>query len=200
VELLTGDATGSDFVTFVEQRSAALFRTAYVLTGNRDAADDLVQEALERACRHWRRASVADSPEAYVRRILVNLANKRWRKLRHTSPAEVPPDRADPVDAYRRVEARDQLIQALQSLPMGMRTAVVLHYFHDMADTQIADLLGISPATARSQLARGLAKLRAALAPEPTLACAPPVRPPAPVLPSLSGRVPVPQPRPGGPR
>ncbi|GAA3215708.1 SigE family RNA polymerase sigma factor [Actinocorallia longicatena] len=156
----------TDFAAFVRERSASLFRTAYVLTGSRDAADDLVQEALERACRHWRKASAADSPEAYVRKILVNLANDRWRRLKRLELVRAVPDRADPGDAFGRVDSRSQLIQALLLLPMGQRTAVVLHYFHDMADTQIAATLGVSAGTARSQLSRGLAKLREALAPD----------------------------------
>ncbi|WP_460365507.1 SigE family RNA polymerase sigma factor [Actinocorallia lasiicapitis] len=155
--------TDPGFATFVRERSASLFRTAYVLTGSRDAADDLVQEALERACRHWRKASAAQSPEAYVRKILVNLANDRWRRLKRLDLVRGVPERPDPSDDYGRVDSRSELVQALLELPIGQRTAVVLHYFHDQADTQIAATLGISPATARSNLSRGLAKLRAAL-------------------------------------
>ncbi|WP_234443883.1 SigE family RNA polymerase sigma factor [Streptomyces sp. NRRL B-24484] len=148
---------------FVEQRSAALFRTAYVLTGHREMAEDLLQEALERACRHWNRVAVADSPEAYVRRIVVNLANDRWRSLRRGGEhADVDLDaRPDARDPYRAVEVRDELLQALHALPIGMRTVVVLRYLHDLDDLEIAETLGVSPGTVRSQLARGLAKLRA---------------------------------------
>ena len=71
-----------DFQSFVAARSAALFRGALVLTGNREAAEDLVQETLERACRRWRTIATKDAPEAYVRRIMVNLANDRWRRFR----------------------------------------------------------------------------------------------------------------------
>ncbi len=156
------DTEEIDFVEFVRQRSPALFRTAYVLTGSQDVAEDLVQEALERACRHWRRVCAADSPEAYVRRIMVNLANDRWRRLGRAGETSGLPDRADPSDAYRRVDLRDEVIRALQALPIGMRTVVVLHYLHDMADQEIATMLGVSANSVRSQLARGLAKLRAA--------------------------------------
>ncbi|QMU75655.1 SigE family RNA polymerase sigma factor [Streptacidiphilus sp. PB12-B1b] len=151
---------------FVRQRSATLFRTAYVLTGSQDAAEDLVQEALEKACRHWRRISDAESPEAYVRQILVNLANDRWRRLGRVRETSALPDRADPGDAYQRVDLHDEVIRALQTLPMGMRTVVVLHYLHDMGDQQIAGMLGVSPNAVRSQLARGLAKLRANAGPK----------------------------------
>ncbi|MGW2253658.1 SigE family RNA polymerase sigma factor [Kitasatospora sp. NPDC001660] len=149
-----------DFVEFVQQRSAALFRTAYVLTGSQDSAEDLLQEALEKACRHWNRVAVADSPEAYVRRIVVNLANDQWRRLRRAGERPDLADHADPRDPYRLVDLRDELVQALHALPIGMRTVVVLHYLHDMGDQEIAETLRISPSAVRSQLARGLAKLR----------------------------------------
>ncbi|WP_425528128.1 SigE family RNA polymerase sigma factor [Yinghuangia seranimata] len=150
-----------------------MFRTAYVLTGNRETAEDLLQEALERACRNWKRVTAADSPEAYVRTIVVNLANDRRRRLRRRGE-ELPvvPDRTDPHDAYRQLEQRDELIRALQALPVGMRTVVVLHYLHDMDDQGIAATLGITPGSVRSQLSRALAKLRAnaaALTPLPHL-------------------------------
>ncbi|MFJ6773466.1 SigE family RNA polymerase sigma factor [Kitasatospora sp. NPDC091257] len=157
---------GIDFVEFVEQRAGALFRTAYVLTGDAHTAEDLVQEALERACRHWRRVARAEVPEAYVRRILVNLANDRWRRLHRSGERPAPEpviEHPDPRDAYRSVELRAELVAALHTLPMGMRTVVVLYYLHDLGDREIAQTLDISPGAVRSQLARGLAKLRAAL-------------------------------------
>ncbi|MFJ2776209.1 MULTISPECIES: SigE family RNA polymerase sigma factor [unclassified Kitasatospora] len=156
-----------DFAAFVQQRSGALFRTAYLLTGNRELAEDLLQEALEKACRHWKRVAVADSPEAYVRRIVVNLANDRWRRLSRAGvrTEAVPEDLPAPGDAYRTVELRDELVRALHALPIGMRSVVVLSYLHDLDDRQIADVLNISPGTVRSQLARGLARLRTAALP-----------------------------------
>ncbi|CAM5451218.1 RNA polymerase OS=Kitasatospora aureofaciens OX=1894 GN=GCM10010502_05140 PE=3 SV=1 [Kitasatospora aureofaciens] len=157
------DTRQIDFVEFVQHRSAALFRTAYILTGSQDSAEDLLQEALEKACRHWKRVAVADSPEAYVRRIVVNLANDRWRRLRRAGEHSNLADHVDPRDPYRLVDLRDELVQALHALPIGMRTVVVLHYLHDMGDQEIADTLRISSSAVRSQLARGLAKLRTAV-------------------------------------
>lgn len=156
------DAPRNDFIEFVQHRSAALFRTAYILTGSRDTAEDLLQEALEKSCRHWNRVEVSDSPEAYVRRIVVNLANDRWRRLRRAGERSDLVDHADPRDPYQLVELRDELVQALHALPIGMRTVVVLHYLHDMRHEEIAETLRISPSAVRSQLARGLAKLRTA--------------------------------------
>ncbi|MFI6704265.1 SigE family RNA polymerase sigma factor [Streptomyces sp. NPDC050509] len=157
-----GTDPGAGFHAFVAARSGALFRGALVLTGSREAAEDLVQETLERACRRWRIIAVKDAPDAYVRRIMVNLANDRWRRFRRVVPQPSPgDDRAAPGDEYGRVDSRDQLVRALQRLPMGMRTVVVLRYFHDLSDAEIAEDLRISPSAVRSQLARGLEKLRA---------------------------------------
>ncbi|MFJ2561071.1 MULTISPECIES: SigE family RNA polymerase sigma factor [unclassified Streptomyces] len=157
-----GTDPGAGFHAFVAARSGALFRGALVLTGSREAAEDLVQETLERACRRWRTIAVKDAPDAYVRRIMVNLANDRWRRFRRVVPQPSPgDDRAAPGDEYGRVDSRDQLVRALQRLPMGMRTVVVLRYFHDLSDAEIAEDLRISPSAVRSQLARGLEKLRA---------------------------------------
>ncbi|MFI9275770.1 SigE family RNA polymerase sigma factor [Kitasatospora sp. NPDC052896] len=160
-----GDGDGGDrvdFGEFVRQRSAALFRTAYLLTGSRERAEDLVQEGLEKAYRHWRRICATDSPEAYVRRIVVNLANDSWRSRRRAGECTELVDRPVGEDPYLLVDLRDELVHALHALPMGMRTAVVLYYLHDMDDQQIAEVQGVSPSTVRSQLARALAKLRAA--------------------------------------
>jgi RNA polymerase sigma-70 factor (sigma-E family) len=151
-----------DFHSFVETRSAALFRGALVLTGSREAAEELVQETLERTCRRWRTIAAKDAPDAYVRRIMVNLANDRWQRFRRVVPQQdTGDDRPAPGDDYGRVDARDELVRALQRLPMGMRTVVVLRYFHDLSDAEIAEDLRISPSSVRSQLTRGLERLRA---------------------------------------
>ncbi|SDT83314.1 RNA polymerase sigma-70 factor, sigma-E family [Streptomyces sp. TLI_053] len=150
------------FTAFVHARSASLFRTALLLTGERHTADDLVQSTLEQVCRNWRRVRAADAPEAYARRILVNLANDRWRRLR--GHEEVPLDDGigdGHVDPYRGVVVRDALMRELQSLPIGMRTVLVLRYFEDLDDAEIGRLMNISPGTVRSQAARALSKLRA---------------------------------------
>jgi RNA polymerase sigma-70 factor (sigma-E family) len=151
-----------DFAEFVREVSPRLLRTAYLLGGSQCVAEDLVQEALERACRRWRRIAATEAPEAYVRRIVINLANDRWRHLgrtRESDRLEVP-DQPDPRDEYGRLDLRDQLTTMLETLPIRMRTVIVLRYFHDMDDAQIADALGITTGAVRSQLSRGLARLR----------------------------------------
>jgi RNA polymerase sigma-70 factor (sigma-E family) len=142
----------TDFHEFVAARSAALFRGALVLTGNREAAEDLVQETLEKACRKWRTIAAKDAPDAYVRRIMVNLANDRWRRFRRLTTTHHPEggDTVAPGDEYGQVDSRDQLVRALQQLPMRMRTVVVLRYFDDLSDGEIAADLGITPSTGRA--------------------------------------------------
>ena len=154
-----------DFVEFVNEVSSRLRQTAYLLCGSRDDAKDLVQEALERACRKWHRIAVTDSPEAYVRQIMVNLANDRWRRIGRQRESEhaLAAQRADPGDEYGQLDLRNHLTELLEDLPIRMRTIIVLRYFHDMDDARIADVLGITPSSVRSQLSRGLARLRAAV-------------------------------------
>ena len=151
-----------DFADFVREVSPRLMRTAYLLGGSQYVAEDLVQEALERACRRWRRIAATEAPEAYVRRIVINLANDRWRHLGRSRESErlELPDQPDPRDDYGRLDLRDQLTAMLETLPIRMRTVIVLRYFHDMDDAQIADALGITAGAVRSQLSRGLARLR----------------------------------------
>jgi RNA polymerase sigma-70 factor (sigma-E family) len=149
-----------DFRDFVAARSAVLFRGALVLTGNREAAEDLVQETLERVWSKWRTIAAKDAPDAYVRRIMVNLANDRWRRFRRTVMHSDNGDGVAPGDEYAQVDSRDQLVRALQALPMRMRTVVVLRYFHNLSDAEIAADLGISRGAVRSQLSRGIDRLR----------------------------------------
>jgi RNA polymerase sigma-70 factor (sigma-E family) len=163
-----GDAPPVDpaFVEFVAARSAALFRTAVLITGDRHAAEDLVQSALERAFRSWDRVAAADAPEAYVRRIMANLANDQLRNRRRQAAELLEHDGADAVsaqDAFHGVDERETVVRALRELPLRMRTVLVLRYFDDLTEAQIADVLGIAPGTVKSQAARGLAKLRSVM-------------------------------------
>ncbi|WP_329492694.1 SigE family RNA polymerase sigma factor [Kitasatospora herbaricolor] len=154
----------ADFTSFVQARSAALFRTALLLTGDRHAADDLVQSTFEQICRNWRRVRSADVPEAYARRILVNLANDRWRRRRRHAQAPLHGDAGDErTDPYQGVDTRDELMRTLQTLPTSMRTVLVLRYFEEFGDAEIAALMNTSASTVRSQASRALAKLRSAV-------------------------------------
>jgi RNA polymerase sigma-70 factor (sigma-E family) len=152
----------AEFEEFVRGRAAALLRSAYLLTSDRHAAEDLVQEVLEQVYLRWRR--IHGSPEAYARRALVNRATNRWRLRRRRPEAPLPegrdpagPDHADSVVAYAAV------VDALRELPVRQRAVVVLRYLDDLAEAEVADLLGCSVGTVKSQASRGLARLRAGL-------------------------------------
>ena len=148
------------FAEFVAARSAALFRTAVLIVGDRHAAEDLVQSALERAYRHWGRVSAMDAPEAYVRRILANLAVDHFRAAGHRPVALLEHDGAAP-DVYPDLDEHDAVIRVLNELPPRMRAVLVLRYFDDLTESQVAEVLGITVGTVKSQAARALAKLRA---------------------------------------
>ena len=157
-----------EFEEFVRGRSTALLRTAFLLTGNRSAAEDLLQGVLERVYRRW--PSISDSPEAYVRRALANAATNRWRRR---SPIEVSltvaHDRAG-GDQPAIVDLRDQLARALMALPVRQRAVLVLRYFDDLTEAQTAEALGCSVGSVKSQASRGLGRLRELVdADEPTM-------------------------------
>jgi RNA polymerase sigma-70 factor (sigma-E family) len=150
---------GEDFSAFAVSRWPGLVRLAFGLTGDRWIAEDIAQTALAKAYVAWRRVSRADDPDAYLRRILVNASNRRFRRRRVTEQPGDPPETAveGPADL---VSERAALLAALRQLPPRQRAVVVLRYWEDLTDTQIAAVLGCSPGTVRSQLARALAKLR----------------------------------------
>ena len=150
---------GEDFSAFAVSRWPGLVRLAFGLTGDRWMAEDIAQTALARAYVAWRRVNRADDPDAYLRRILVNASNRRFRRHRVTEQPGDPPETAvdGPADL---VSERAALLAALRQLPPRQRAVVVLRYWEDLTDAQIAAVLGCSSGTVRSQLARALAKLR----------------------------------------
>jgi RNA polymerase sigma-70 factor (sigma-E family) len=156
----------ASFDEFVEERSTALLRTAFLLTGDRGHAEDLLQTTLLRTLRRWSKARAA--PEAYARRVLVNLSKDRLR-ARGRQPREtaLPPDGPDlpSVDAgYDRIADRGAVLDALAGLPPGQRQVVVLRFVEDLSVDQTADLLDCSAGTVKSQTARALTRLRELLA------------------------------------
>ena len=153
------------FDEFVQARSAGLLRTALLLTGqDRAEAEDLLQLALERAYRHWARICQSGEPERYVRKILANASADRWRRLRRRPERPLHNAATDPAvpDRAREIDDRDLLLRALAALPPRQRAALVLRYFDDLNEAEIADMLGCSAGTVKSQISRGLARLREA--------------------------------------
>jgi len=144
---------------FVEREWAPLVRLAYLLTGDRGHAEDLVQAALEKTHRRWDKVARMDAPIAYVRRVMVNTAIS-WRRRRRV--VEVPLLAADgPVsDPYAPVDQRQQVLVALRRLPPRMRAVLVLRYFADLSEADVADALGCSVGSVKSQASRGLSRLR----------------------------------------
>jgi RNA polymerase sigma-70 factor (sigma-E family) len=154
------------FEEFVAARSQSLMRTAYLLVGAREAAEDLVQSALEKTFPRWHRVRGMDSPEAYVRRIVVNNAHEAWRSARRLPTVALAAEADDagfgPTagDHADDVTLRDSLLRALDGLPHGMRTVVVLRYWEELSVQEVADLLRCSTGNVKSQAARGLEHLR----------------------------------------
>lgn len=149
------DPTREGFEQYVAARRGALLRTAYLMTGSHQDAEDLVQVALIKAVPHW--AKIADHPEPYVRRILARESVSRWRSRRwrevHTDqPPETPVEgpEADRVELQR----------ALARLAPRQRAVIVLRYYEDLTEKQTADALGISVGTVKSQARDALARLR----------------------------------------
>jgi RNA polymerase sigma-70 factor (sigma-E family) len=155
-----------DFGQFMASRWPGLVRLAYGLTGDRWLAEDLAQGALASAYAAWWRVRRADDPDAYVRRILINACNSRFRRGRAAENSRAMtelPDTglADPSDI---VGERAALVAAVRQLPPRQRAIVVLRYLEDLTDAQVAVVLGCSTGTVRSQASRALAKLRGSAA------------------------------------
>ncbi|MFF3331156.1 SigE family RNA polymerase sigma factor [Streptomyces sp. NPDC002888] len=159
-------ARDEEFQAFVIGRWPRLMRTAFLLTGEQHAAEDLVQSTLEQVYVAWRRVGSADDPEAYVRRVMINAhARKHRRRLKEfLAPKddsgisyEVP----DTGDRISQADDRNTLLGALAQLPPRQRQAVVLRYWEDLTETQTAEAMGCSVGAVKSNAAKGIAKLRA---------------------------------------
>jgi RNA polymerase sigma-70 factor (sigma-E family) len=146
-----------EFREFVAARSAALFRSAYLLTGQREAAEDLLQTVLARVARRWSR--IRGEPNAYVRAALYREQVSRWR--RRGREVSLIPDTADPGDHAAATDLRVSLAAALRRLTPRQRAVVVLRYVEDLSETQVAAVLDVSVGTVRSTTSRALARLRA---------------------------------------
>lgn len=169
--LVTGERVGTDpaqprgeptVEDFLAAHGRALFRLAYLLTGTRVDAEDLIHDALVDLQRSWRKVANAAAPYAYARTVLIN---RHTSNRRRRSASEIPtdpitlPERPQP-DAAARVDSDTALWQRLSTLPPRMREVLVLRYFEDLSDPMIAEVLGIRPSAVRSTASRALAILR----------------------------------------
>lgn len=149
------EQTRRAFDEFARARMQQLLRFAHVLTGDPSAAADLVQDALERAMVAWPRVARQDDPEGYVRRIMVNRNISIWRRLRRERLVDEPPE------VPQQPRGRDlALWEQLKQLPPKQRTVIVLRYYEDMTEQQVADVLGCSVGTVKSQSSKAIANLR----------------------------------------
>lgn len=151
-----------EFREFMRNRASPLHQSAYLLCGDWHLAHDLVQETLVKAYQHWPRVRRADSPDAYVRRILLNEVRGRWRRREWTVPAARFADVPEPAvpDATEEIARRAGLLQALLTLPLRQRATVVLRYLEGMSERETAAALGCSEGTVKSQSARALTTLK----------------------------------------
>lgn len=155
-----GQPADAEFERFVAARSKALMRYGYVLTGDPHDAADLVQESLLRLRGSWDKVRRQDNPEPFVRTTMSRLHISWWRsRSRERLTGEVP-DRGVLDQGLRRADGDDGLWQALSTLGRRQRAVLVLRYYEGLGDNQIAELLGITQGTVRSQALRGLRSLR----------------------------------------
>lgn len=147
---------GPEFEPWVAARQHALLRTAWLLTGEVAAAQDLVQTALLRRWPRWSRVRRMEQPEAYVRRVMTT-TYVSWRRRRWNSevPSSVLPNGPAAASAGA-AEDRPALLRALQRLPRGQRAVVVLRFAEDLSEAQTAAALGVSVGTVKSQTSRAL--------------------------------------------
>ena len=158
-------AKDDEFTAYLHARQPSLLRTAYLLTGDRNHAEDILQTSLAKLYLAWDKVRDRDSVDAYVRRIMVNENNSMWRrgwkKREFATESEVLIAKGDREvrDDYDE-GTNDALWQVVQSLPPKARAVVVLRYYEQLSEAETADVLGISVGTVKSQCSRALAALR----------------------------------------
>ncbi len=156
-----------EFTSFARNRTPALLRSAYLLTGDQHLAEDLVQASLARTYLAWRRIEAHGNAEAYARRVMYHLQVSWWRRRRvpESVTGELPEPRRTGTDVTEGTDVRLTLRAALRKLPPKQRAVLVLRFFEDHTEAEAAELLDVRIGTIKSQTSRGLARLRA-IAPE----------------------------------
>lgn len=150
------------FREFFETRRRPLSRTAFLLTGDHAAAEDLLQEALAKTVRRWKHVSAGGNPEGYVRQVMLNEVRSRWRRRRRVvelvtaTPTDSPGGRDLASDAVQK----SVLAAALRQLAAGQRAVLYLRFYEDLSEAETARLLGCTVGTVKSQTHDALARLR----------------------------------------
>jgi RNA polymerase sigma-70 factor (sigma-E family) len=149
------------FEEYVTARGDMLLRFAYVLSGDRYLAEDLVQEVLSRIHGRWHRMAKVEQPDAYLRTAIVRQFLS-WRRLRSSgeTPTDQLPERLSIADTATRYAAQDEMWRLLAALPRRQRTVLVLRFYVDLPDPEIAEMVGCRETTVRVHASRGLARLR----------------------------------------
>jgi RNA polymerase sigma-70 factor (sigma-E family) len=151
------------FTEFVAARSASLFRTAYLMVGERDLAHDLVQEALTKTYVAWPRLRDVSKADAYTRKAITTTYISWWRRKAWSAERprdDVPEHRVHAPDHDSRVVDRDWMWAELQKLPPRQRAAIVLRYYEDLTEAQTAEVMDCAVGTVKSQVSQGLRRLR----------------------------------------
>jgi RNA polymerase sigma-70 factor (sigma-E family) len=160
--------SAAEFDTFVRAKRPALVRSAYLLTGDRHLAEDLVQSALARTHKSWARIADPANAEAYTRKVMYHLQVSWWRRNRvaESMTDEMPEPRptGGPGEATGLTN-RMTIHSALAKLSPKQRAVLVYRYFEDRTEAETAELMGVHIGTVKSQTAKALVRLRA-VAPE----------------------------------
>ncbi|HYU56445.1 MAG TPA: SigE family RNA polymerase sigma factor [Actinomycetota bacterium] len=158
-----GRTEGGRLAELYRRHAPDAVRLAYLLTGDRVLAEDLVQDAFVKLAGRFRDLRDPDAFAAYLRRTVVNLTNSHWRRTRlERAHAEREGRRLrDAPVAAAGTEERDELWTALRRLPRRQRAAIVLRYYEDLSEARIAEVLGVRPGTVKSLVSRGMDALRA---------------------------------------
>src|SRR3954447_19980277 len=151
------------FTEFMSARSASLFRTAYLITGDHQLAQDLLQESLIKTYLAWPRLRDISKAEAYTRKTIVTTAIS-WRRRRsfHERPTDLLPDTAVP-DSGAAITTHASIVAQLRTQPPRQRAAIVLRYYEDLSEAQTAEVKGCSGGAVKSHVSTGLARLRQSL-------------------------------------
>ena len=157
---MTNDRAVAELEQFLAERADRLLRTAVLLTGSREAGQDLLQTALERLLRHWR--TLSGDPEGYLRRTLYNLAADGFRRQGRLQRKLLllRADTRPPPDVTAQVDLRDALVRMLVQLPPRQRAVLVLRYWEQLSEAETAAVLGWPEGTVKSAASRGLRRLR----------------------------------------
>jgi RNA polymerase sigma-70 factor (sigma-E family) len=162
-ETRTRSSAVTDFESWLVAREPSLQRLALLLSGDEHTAQDLVQTSLAKLYLAWDRLGDRDNVDAYARRILVNEHRTAWRRpwRRREVVTDAPPDRPGPAIEYDG--GREVVWEFVASLPPRQRAVIVLRYYEQLTEAEIAEVLGVSPGTVKSQASRAIAALRARL-------------------------------------